>query len=89
MPRTSDRTPIANMEIRPAILSGCHGDLYAKPPRMPFAAKAATIRKVPKQVIVAASEAVMPRMIVSTSRAAAAYSAMVLTSGDLMIGYVS
>jgi hypothetical protein len=80
--------PIENMAIRPALRIGSHGDLNDKPPRIPLAAKVATIRKTPRETIVTASEAARPRTMVAIRSAMARYSAVLRSTGDLITGYV-
>jgi hypothetical protein len=77
-----------NIAMRPAFRIGSHGDLNAKPPRIPLAAKAATIRKTPNETKVTASDAVRPRMMVTIRSAAATYSVALRNAGDLITGYV-
>ena len=87
-PKTRDKMPIENIAIRPAFRMGRYGELHARAPRIPLTAKAPTIRKTPSETIVAASDAVRPRTIVAIRSAPARYSAVLRSTGDLMMGYV-
>ena len=85
-PRTSDKTPTENMAMRPALRIGSQGDLNANPPRIPLAAKAATMKKTPNETIATPSEAVRARTMVVMRRAIATYSAVLRRAGDLITG---
>jgi len=65
---------------------GIHGDLNANPPRIPLAAKAATIRNTPSETIVTASEEVKASTMVAIRSAVALYSAVLRRAEDLIIG---
>ena len=85
---------VTALGLHPSIFSkentrrGRYGELNAKPPRIPLTANAATIRKTPSETVVTASDAVRPRTIVPIRSAPARYSAVLRSTGDLMMGYV-